>query len=59
VPALRAPEDPFSVVEHGLPLLELLLTAAPAALPCRGLFLLDRSRLERLLGKACYAQHGQ
>jgi len=48
VSALGAPENPLSIVEYGLPVLNLLTTTV-TALPYRGLFLLDRIRLDRLL----------
>jgi hypothetical protein len=59
VPTLGTPQYPFSVVEHGLLVLELLLTSTVTTLPYRGLLLLDPARLDRLLHKTCYAQHGQ
>jgi hypothetical protein len=51
VSALGASEDPLSVVEYGLPVLKLLFTTTLTALPYRGLLLLDRPCLDRLLLK--------
>ena len=57
VSALGASENLFSVVEYRLPVLELLLTTAATALPCRSFLPLEWSRLDRLLRQPRHAQH--
>ncbi len=57
--AFGASENPLSVVEYGLPVLEVLLTSTVTALPYGGLPLLDWAGLDRLFHKPCRAQHGQ
>ncbi|MDQ3604550.1 MAG: hypothetical protein M3385_11940, partial [Actinomycetota bacterium] len=57
VSALGASENPFSVVEYSLTVLELLATTV-TAFPYRSFLPLEWSRLYRLLHQPSHAHHG-